>query len=125
MGDLWPVGRAAEIGHRHCAERTGASGKKMPAGEFAENLAGIFNSHAKPPCRPTGCAIALIWVGSGCDGPITAEIAYRVPVARNTVPALCRLCGMFISSALRSATALWNCSSAMLKAVKDPCWIGA
>ena len=40
-----------------------------------------------------------------------------MPVARSWTPARCRCCGMLIRSDLRSTTALWNCSSAMLKAV--------
>jgi hypothetical protein len=45
---------------------------------------------------------------------------YIVPPARSATLALCRFCGMLISNALRSATALWNCSSAILKAVNAP-----
>ncbi len=42
------------------------------------------------------------------DGSIAERPAYNVPVARNWAPARCRLCGRLISTALRSATALWN-----------------
>ena len=42
------------------------------------------------------------------DGRMTAIAAYKVPVARNCAPARCRFCGMLASTALRSATALWN-----------------
>jgi hypothetical protein len=45
---------------------------------------------------------------------------YSVALARSARLALCRFCGMLISNALRSATALWNCSSAILKAVNAP-----
>src|SRR6266478_4063405 len=48
------------------------------------------------------------------------SLFYNVPAARNCAPALCRFCGMLISNALRSATAWWNCSSAILKAVNAP-----
>src|SRR6202011_1713287 len=63
---------------------------------------------------------ALTDLGRLCDGSITAAAVYKVPVARNWAPARCRFCGMLIMNALRSATALWNCSSAILKAVSAP-----
>src|ERR1700722_12397276 len=70
--------------------------------------------------RPAGCPAALTDLGRFCDGRITGGAAYKVPAARNCAPALCRFCGMLFDNVLRSATALWNCSSTMLKAVSGP-----
>src|SRR5882762_3315596 len=121
MGNLRPVGSTAEIGHRNGAECSGTGrrggGKKTPAGKSAEIFTRDFNRHASLLDRPTGCAEALTDLGRLCDGSITPMPVYNVPVARNWAPARCRFCGMLISNALRSATALWNCSSAILKAV--------
>src|ERR1700682_3476126 len=124
MGNLRPVGRAAEIGHRNGAECAAAGrrcgGQKTPAEKSAEIFARNFDRHASLLDRPIGYAVALTALGRLCDGSITAMPVYNVPVARNCAPALCRFCGMLISNALRSATALWNCSSAILKAVNAP-----
>jgi hypothetical protein len=45
-------------------------------------------------------------IGKVDDGAITERLVYSVPAARNWAPARCRLCGMLINNALRSATAL-------------------
>src|SRR6202022_3432231 len=124
MGNLRPVGSAAEIRHRNGAECAGArcrgGGKKTPSGKSAGGFARNFDRHASLLGRPTGGAIALTDLGGLCADSITPMPVYDVPVARNWAPALCRFCGMLISNALRSATALWNCTSAILKAVNAP-----
>src|SRR5205085_6491678 len=59
-------------------------------------------------------------LGKFHDGSITADVFYSVAVARNCAPARCRFCGTLSNRALRSATAWWSCSSAILKAVSAP-----
>ena len=137
MGDHRPVGGAAEIGHRQGAECARAGGKKAPAGKPKGNAKGrLKGGPGRNPARnfdghagPFGAVVGMREVvrkhlGSKCDGSIAerpaAMTAYKVPVARNCALARCRFCGMFASNALRSATAWWNCWSAILNAVNAP-----
>src|SRR6202022_106349 len=120
MGDLRPVGGAAEVRHRNGADRAGAGGgKKTPPGKSAGRGAGNPDRHASLlGVRRQNVPKALTDLERFDDGSITEVIAQAEPAARNCAPTRCRLCGGLINSALRSATALWNCSIAILKAVK-------
>src|SRR3984893_13105186 len=99
---------------------TAAVDRKRRRESLRENLRGISIVMHASLIGQQDALKALTDVGRLYDGRITARPVHNVPVARNCAPARCRFCGMLISNALRSATALWNCSSAILKAVRAP-----
>ena len=117
-----PVGGAAEIRHRERADRAGASGgEKTTSRKAARNPARNPERHAEPPSiRRENAMPAPPELERIDDGSITGFADQALPAARNCALARCRFCGMLINSALRSATALWNCSIAMLNAVNVP-----
>ena len=85
-------------------------------------MRGILMRHAGLLGSASECALTCASdrrLGRLCDGCDYSRADSPSTACRwrgTGAPARCRFCGMFGSSALRSATALWNCSSAMLKA---------
>ena len=77
MGDLRPVGGAAEIGHRNGTERAGAGHCAVDRKRRRESpgrlLREILYRHANLPGRPTGCAESPTDLGRLCDGAITEQ----------------------------------------------------